>query len=130
MPLDWIAPTIVGTGSLLTSVVAAYIALKANKVAKEAKTTGAATHVMVNSRMEEMLKLAKDEAAATATAIAQEAERQRTEVAAAKIKADDAARVNAAVAVQSETDRLLKQVQAELADLRAKPQYRRRAPPK
>jgi len=121
---NWIAPTIVAVGSFLASVVAAVVAMRASKLASEAKTETTETHKLVNSRMDEMLKLAKDEAAATATNVAMAAERTRTATQTA-LEAERM-RIASLAEAQSNLDAVRKDLTAQLEQAKALiPQPRR-----
>ena len=82
-----LAQTIVAIGALVASVTAALIAwsgrksaVHAEKQAQEARDQSVQTHTAVNSRMDEMIKLVKADAAAKATIAEQDAQRLREKV--------------------------------------------------
>lgn len=75
MTIDW---NIV-IAALIASMPATLTALAAVVQATKAKTQATETHKSVNSRMDEMLRLSRDEAAATATLTEKDAERGRQE---------------------------------------------------
>jgi hypothetical protein len=142
--MDWIPSTIMALGVAIPSIIGAYLSIKAsnraeakaseaNDNALEAKKQSEDTHVAINSRMDEMLKLTRTEAEAKATLAEKDAERARqsdalavkegtpdTVVELARVQAkkllDDAAVAAAKILYDAKFDRdKLAPIQVELA---------------
>ncbi len=86
--MDWIPATIMALGVAIPSIIGAVLSIKAsnraeskasdaNENALKAKKQSEETHVAINSRMDEMLKLTRTEAEAKATLAEKDAERGR-----------------------------------------------------
>lgn len=83
MDMDWIPPTIMALATFVAAVGSIWATISANK----AKTQSVITHQAVNSRMDELLRLATANAKAEATLAEKTAEKVRQGEAAAIVVA-------------------------------------------